>query len=82
MSNDTVFQLSQVLGKVPLDAWKPPVMSLLWRELNVLTLLGCKHGRISDSGLLVVALVHQRCNARFTRFIRWSPTAFTLGLSP
>jgi hypothetical protein len=36
-SGDSLYQLQQALGRVPLSDWHPPVMSLLWRALIALT---------------------------------------------
>lgn len=37
MTKDSTFQLDQAEGRVPFNDWHPVVMSVLWRELLVLT---------------------------------------------
>lgn len=37
MSNDTIFQLRQAKGRIPLNDWHPPAMSLLWQGLIKVT---------------------------------------------
>ncbi|HKC29574.1 MAG TPA: hypothetical protein VKB75_16280 [Jatrophihabitans sp.] len=37
MSNDTIFQLRQAKGRIPLNDWHPPAMSLVWKALIKVT---------------------------------------------
>ncbi|MBT2493957.1 hypothetical protein J7E96_36845 [Streptomyces sp. ISL-96] len=37
LSNDSLYQLKQAMGREPLSDWHPPVMSLAWRALIALT---------------------------------------------
>lgn len=49
MSTDTLFQLRQALGLVPLNDWHPPAMSLAWRLLINVT------GSVASMAILQVA---------------------------
>lgn len=82
MSTDTLFQLSQALGKTELNDWHPPVMSLLWRGLIAAT------GSIASMAVLqefifwlslwILSTVVLRCTAS----LRWAMSTYALALSP
>ena len=82
MSTDTIYQLKQALGRVPLTDWHPPVMSLLWGGLISLTgtwtSMLVLQSVVMWGALLVVALVVHRWTGSRTL----SALALAVGLMP